>query len=278
MTPRLTSRTRTCGSSSRAQGDLWADGVRAGRILGDAELAEPADEAENGNDGDEEEAGSPEATMNHINGKATNGYRAGKWGRYVRAPDVYFDIMRRFGNRFVALGEIASIRRGITSGCDAFFMPRNITASVLARHANDRDFRKNAGGAPRGDVESGKLRIIKAGDGTVHPIEAEYLAPEVHSLMKVDRPVIRATDLDRVALLVADSMDELKAKSPWVWRYLRYGMTATFASSKSKPVPLPKRSTCQARDPWYDLTGLVRPGNCVLADGPTVPAYYRSES
>ncbi len=55
-------------------------------------------------------------------------------------------------------------------------------------------------------------------------------------------------------------MDKLKAKSPWVWRYLRYGMTATFASSKSKPVPVPKRSTCAARDPWYDLTGLVQPG------------------
>ncbi len=36
-------------------------------------------------------------------------------------------------------------------------------------------------------------------------------------------------------------MDKLKAKSPWVWRYLRYGMTATFPSSKSKHVPVPER-------------------------------------
>jgi len=57
-----------------------------------------------------------------------------------------------------------------------------------------------------------------------------------------------------------EAMDKLKTKSPWVWRYLRYGMTATFASKKSKPVPVPQRSTCAARDPWYDLTGLVRPG------------------
>ena len=94
----------------------------------------------------------------------------------------------------------------------------------------------------------------------MHPIESTYLAPEVHSLMKVDRPIIRATDVDRVVLLVADPMSQLKTKSPWVWRYLRYGMTATFASNKSKPVPVPKRSTCAARDPWYDLTGLVQPG------------------
>ncbi len=114
--------------------------------------------------------------------------------------------MRRFGERFVALGEIATIRFGVKTGCDAFFMPRDITADVLAAHESDREFRKHSGGAPRKDVESGKLRIIKAGDGTVHPIESEYLAPEVHSLMKVDRPIIRATDVDRVVLLVAEPM------------------------------------------------------------------------
>ena len=66
--------------------------------------------------------------MNHINGAVAKTYRAGKWGRYVRAPDIYFDIMRRFGERFVALGEIADIRFGVKTGCDAFFMPKDITA------------------------------------------------------------------------------------------------------------------------------------------------------
>ncbi len=80
------------------------------------------------------------------------------------------------------LGEIAAIRFGVKTGCDAFFMPKDITADVLARHTSDRDFRQHAGGAPRKDVESGKLRIIKAGDGSVHPVEAKYLAPELHSI------------------------------------------------------------------------------------------------
>ncbi len=130
----------------KTQGDLWADGVRAGRILGDTEAAESADEPEDVDDDDEES--SIEAAMNHINGKAVSAYRAGKWGRYVRAPDVYFDIMRRFGGRFVPMGEIASIRFGVKTGCDAFFMPRDITADALARHPSDRDFRRHSGGAP----------------------------------------------------------------------------------------------------------------------------------
>jgi hypothetical protein len=246
----------------KRQGDLWEDGVRAGRILGSAATVESTDESEDDQpNGEADGTESPEvAVMNGICGNGLSEYRAGKWGRYVRAPDIYFDLMRRFGGRFVPLGEIAAIRFGVKTGCDAFFMPKDITAKVLRNHEGDRAFRQNAGGAPRKDVESGKLRIIEAGDGSVHPIEAKFLAPEVHSLMKVDRPVVRAADLDRVVLMVGEPMDKLKTKSPWVWRYLHYGSSARFPSSKSKPVPVPKRSTCAARDPWYDLTGLVRPG------------------
>jgi len=243
----------------KTQRDLWNDGVRAGAILGNVELEPLAEEYENGeeSDADFDDAPEPHGTETE---KENGNYHAGKWGRYVRAPDFYFDIMRRFGARFVSLGEIASIRFGVKSGCDAFFMPKDITADMLAKYESDRVFRQHAGGAPRKEVESGRLKIVEAGDGSIHPIEGKYLAPEVHSLMKLDRPVVRAADLDRVVLLVSDPMDVLKVTSRWVWRYLRYGMSATFASSKSKPVPVPKRSTCMARNPWYDLTRLVRPG------------------
>ncbi|MGB9626409.1 MAG: HsdM family class I SAM-dependent methyltransferase, partial [Phycisphaerae bacterium] len=243
----------------RTQQDLWNEGVRAGAILRAIEPEPFAGEYENGDETEAEEEGPAEPTAGE-RPKENGDYHAGKWGRYVRAPRVYFDIMRRYGERFVALGEIASIHFGVKTGCDAFFMPRDVTAGMLAAYDTDRAFRRNAGGAPRKDVESGRLKIIEAGDGSIHPIEAKYLAPEVHSLMKVDRPVVRAADLDRVVLLVNNPMRELKAKAPWVYRYLRYGMTAQFASEKSKGKPVPERSTCAARDPWYDLTRLVRPG------------------
>jgi hypothetical protein len=243
----------------KTQRDLWNDGVRAGMILGDADFEPLAEEYENGHEPESQE-GVPAPTKPAKTAKENGDYHAGKWGRYVRAPDIYFEVMRRFGSRFVPLGAVATIRRGITSGCDAFFMAKDVTAEMLAKHESDRAFRQHAGGAPRKEVESGKLKIIEAGDGSVHPIETKYLASELHSPMEVDRPTAHAGDLTRVVLLVSDPLDKLKVKSPWVWRYLRYGMTATFTSTKSKPVPIPKRSTCAARDPWYDLTGLVQPG------------------
>ncbi|UCE62310.1 MAG: hypothetical protein JSU63_11470 [Phycisphaerales bacterium] len=59
-------------------------------------------------------------------------YVAGKWGRYLRAPDFYFEVMQRFGQRFVALGEIVDVRYGVKTGCDAFFMPLDVTEHVLS--------------------------------------------------------------------------------------------------------------------------------------------------
>jgi len=236
----------------KPQRDLWADGVRAGSILRDASPDEADAEDAEGPAADGN--GEPKTHFDFASGE----YVAGKWGRYVRAPDFYFAVMRRFGRRLVALGEITTVRRGITSGCDGFFMPRDVSDELLRECGTDVAFRRRAGGAPRKDVESGRLRIVKAGDGSIHAIEAEYLAPELHSPMLVERPTVRAKDLDRVILLVDQPMKDLRGT--WVHKYLKYGEQATFASKKSKAVPVPQRSTCAARDPWYNLTKLVKPG------------------
>lgn len=239
----------------RPQHELWNEGVRAGSVLRNVENETGVEESEV-----DAELGGDEAAIasEHLIDIPQGDYVAGKWGRYIRAPHFYFEIMRRFGDRFAPLGEIATIRRGITSGCDAFFMPKDVTGKLLAECRTDREFKTRSGGAARRAVENGELRIIEAGDGSFHPIEAQYLAPEVHSLMKVDRPIVRANDLDRVVLLVSDDLKNLRGT--WVHRYLKYGETADFASKKSKGVPVPERSTCAAREPWYDLTKLVKPG------------------
>jgi len=165
--------------------------------------------------------------------------------------------MREFRSRFVPLGEIADVRFGVKSGCDAFFMPRDITRWALETFRTNADFKQRFG-LDRASIEAGAIKIVRAGDRSEHPIEAEYLQPEVHSLMTIDQPVVRAADLDRVVLLVGEPLAALKGT--WVGRYLRFGETHAFESRKSKSVPVPKRSTVAARNPWYDLTKLVKPG------------------
>ena len=118
-------------------------------------------------------------------------YRGGKWGKYLRAPNLYFEIMDRLGKHFVPVGEITAIRFGVKSGCDAFFMPRDVSADFLEKYSslewNDAPLHSHC---KRSEVENGKVKLIEAGDNTVHPVESEYLAPEVHSLMNISRPLL----------------------------------------------------------------------------------------
>ncbi len=45
-----------------------------------------------------------------------------KWGgKYLRAPDIYHAILNNYGNRLVRLGDVATVRRGVTTGANDFF-------------------------------------------------------------------------------------------------------------------------------------------------------------
>ena len=177
----------------------------------------------------------------------------------MRAPDFYFEVMREFGHRFTRLGEIATIRRGITSGCDAFFMPRNVSEKLLADYPTQSDWdslllmKK----CKRADVASSKLVIVKCGDNTLHAIETQYVRPEVHSPMQIDRPIVSPGQVDRVVLWVNQALSEIRGT--FAHQFISWGSKQTFASNKSKAVPVPERSSCASRPLWYDLTR-VEPG------------------
>ena len=129
-------------------------------------------------------------------------------GVFFARPILYFRLIRDYRSRLVRLGEIAEVSFGIKSGCDDFFMPRDVTEEVLDE-VKEGLLWNNVGlmtSCKRSEIESGKVRIVRAGDNTLHPIETKYLKPEVHSLMQVDRPVIRASDLDRVVLWVNEPL------------------------------------------------------------------------
>ena len=49
-------------------------------------------------------------------------YAGDKWGgKYLRAPDIYHQILDKYGDKMVRLGDVASVRRGITTGANEFF-------------------------------------------------------------------------------------------------------------------------------------------------------------
>jgi hypothetical protein len=48
-------------------------------------------------------------------------YAGAKWGKYARAPDVYFKIVTKGKGKLVPLRKIADVRRGFTTGVNEWF-------------------------------------------------------------------------------------------------------------------------------------------------------------
>lgn len=255
----------------KCQHNLWDEGLRAGKLfqlqkqrdLNDGVFSAAADENGDNRNGNDENGN---GLLHETPGVYGTPYGGGKWGKYLRAPNLYFQIMERYADRFVLLGEIAKIRFGVKSGCDAFFMPTDVSERILDNYPmlewNDAPLYSHC---KRTDVESGKIRLMETGDGTVHPVEAEHLKPELHSMMTIRRPVVDVSGLKSCVLMVRKTKPEL-AKSH-VLKYLRYGETnPVIINKKTNAATVAKRETCANRDPWYDLT-YTKPGQLIWAKG-----------
>ena len=189
----------------KTQQDLWDDGVRAEPILATPWKPRPPTRQPKRRDAGSRDERTPSRAEDwYARRRTVNNYGPASGGGTSAPRTSTSRSCAAIGNRFVALGEIAErplrrqdrLRRLLHA-------QGHHRRDACKQHAERLgDFRRTRGRRARKDVESGKLKIVEAGDGSVHPIEAKYLAPEVHSLMKVDRPVVRAADVDRVVLLV----------------------------------------------------------------------------
>jgi len=48
-------------------------------------------------------------------------YTGAKWGKYIRAPEIYFKILENGKDKLIKLKEITTVRRGFTTGSNEFF-------------------------------------------------------------------------------------------------------------------------------------------------------------
>ena len=206
------------------QGDLWREGVRLGVVMGRSQYPGSGDPEVQ--DGD---------------------YYGGKWGIYLRAPDLWFELLDNLGTRFTPLGDIAEVRFGVKTGNDSYFFPIDASDHCLAAHPDPTDF-KMTYAVSRKAVESGQVKLVRCGEdrGEIRPIEVKYLEPEVHNLMQVNRFSVDPQDCSHMMLFVSDSKDVLK--TTLVHRYIRWAekrnvhMGSTVAGRATK------------EHEWYDLT------------------------
>ncbi len=170
-------------------------------------------------------------------------YKGYKWGIFLRAPEILSKLLKRGENRFMPLGQLTDVSRGITTGCNPFFYLKDVTAEKLAENLTDKEFKDRYGISKK---ETEKIRIVHAGDKSQHLIETEFLEPEIHTVLGLNSVEIVPSELKQKVLLVNKNKNELKNRR--VLKYLEYGEREKFTE---RPTIAGRAKTGRN---WYDIT------------------------
>ena len=143
-------------------------------------------------------------------------YLGAKWGKYLRAPQIFFKILEKGKGELVPLKEIAEVRRGFTTGANEFFY---LTEEEIKKKGIEKEFWMHK------DEEGNWIPnyVIKS------PRECKSI-------------VVKPEDLKHRVLMIHKDRKDLKGKK--VLKYINEGERKGFN----------KRPTCASRSRWYELS------------------------
>lgn len=168
-------------------------------------------------------------------------FAGSKWGKYLRAPDIFFHILEQGSGRFAQLKDFAEIKFATKTGANDFFFVTDITDETS--EAELKQYRISV-------AKKKRLRLVESGDGGRYAIEAKYLQPLVKSTRDIKSLTIDESITKFRVLIVSDEKKSLAGK--YVLKYIRAGETQTFGIGPRAGVPA-KKPTCASRSPWYAL-------------------------
>ncbi len=169
-------------------------------------------------------------------------YAGAKWGKYLRAPKVFFKIVERADDRLRRVRDFAEVRFGIKTGANDFFYVRDITDDFT-----DDELRREH----RLTRDQAKLvRVVETEQGERHLIEAEFLRPLIKSTRDVKSLQVEPSWVKSHALVVNKEKRALRGTN--VLKYIRLGETRQFGTGPRAGIPAQK-PTCKSRNPWYAL-------------------------
>jgi type I restriction-modification system DNA methylase subunit len=155
-----------------------------------------------------------------------------KWGKYLRAPDVYFEIVEELGAKIVPLNSLGKVERGYTTGINDFFYLEKIEA------------------------EDGDLVECKNERGWQGFIEKEFLIPVLMSPREIIEPTIKPSDISIVMFACSLSKDELRKQNKnHALNYIEWGeKQVTREKQKTKGnIAWPKVPTVANKKLWYSI-------------------------
>jgi hypothetical protein len=203
------------------------------------------------------------------------------WGRYLRADDVFFNVIGRGRSRLLSLSKLASVRFGVKTGANEFFYVNEdgrdpgIKARMLAladvasvrrgittganeffyvSRASLTEDRKasSAGGPSQARALTNGLTVVRDSEGTVREIESELLSPVVFSLKEI--PEILLEKVDSRRMLFNCSVPATDLAGTRALEYIKRG----------ERVGYDRRPSCAAREPWYSVTRGMKPAPLIF--------------
>jgi type I restriction enzyme M protein len=143
-------------------------------------------------------------------------YIGAKWGKYLKAPDIFFKIIEKGKEKLVPLKDIAEVSRGFTTGANEFFY---LTEEEIKRRRIEKMFWMHKSVKGRWDPNY----VIKS------PRECKSI-------------VVNPKDLKYRVLIIHKDKKDLKGMN--VLKYIEEGERKGFN----------KRPTCGGRERWYELS------------------------
>jgi len=181
-------------------------------------------------------------------------YSGSKWGKYIRAPDIFYKILEKGKGIFVPLKEVAEVKRGFTTGANEFFY---LTEEKIKKWGIEREFWmhplkkdeevpvpehiwKDKGGEyfkASQYAERMKLEDVLRDDGYVYWVP-NYVIKSPRECKSI---LVDPRSLKYRVLLIHKDKSELKGTN--VLKYIKWGESQEFH----------KRPTCLSREIWYEL-------------------------
>jgi methylase of polypeptide subunit release factors len=145
-----------------------------------------------------------------------------KWSKFLKAPKIYWEILKKGEGKWRKLSEVANVRFGIKTGVNEFFYLEDISNEET----------------PKG------LKLLKNGIGEEVFIEEQFLKPVIKSPREIKGYVVKPKDLKFSVLMVGGfEREEISAKFPFLEKYLKRGEERGY----------PERSSLLSRRNWWEL-------------------------
>lgn len=209
-------------------------------------------------------------------------YVGSKWGKYIRAPEIFFKILEKAGDKLIPLEKIATVKRGFTTGANEFFYLKDedirrwgIEREFWMHPVTRKEWEKIKDLIPEEDIwldkngeyfkrsqyaEKYKLDDVLV-DGSVIWIP-NYVVKSPRECRSI---IVDPKHLKYRVLMIHKDKEELKGTN--VLKYIEWGEEQGFH----------ERPTCKSRQRWYDLGDRSPAKILFLRATEDRPAIYFSE-